>query len=51
MPLRPLNLGDIFPGVIASIRGNPKATMGLTLLICLAFLVLACPLKPSNKML
>lgn len=39
VPLRPLNLGDIFPGVIASIRGNPKATMGLTLLICLAFLV------------
>lgn len=39
IPLRPLALGDIFSGVIAAIRGNPKATMGLTTVICLAFLV------------
>ena len=37
--LRPLTIGDIYPGVIAAIRGNPAATLGLAALISLVVLV------------
>lgn len=33
IPLRPLNLGDIFGGSVATIRGNPLATLGLSLIV------------------
>ncbi|MGN6415228.1 hypothetical protein [Flexivirga sp.] len=35
IPLRPLNLGDIFSGTFATIRGNPGATLGLSALMAL----------------
>lgn len=35
IPLRPLRLGDIWEGAIATIRGNPSATFGLSFLITL----------------
>lgn len=35
IPLRPLNLGDIFSGTFATIRGNPGATLGLSAIIAL----------------
>ncbi|MGG5259825.1 hypothetical protein [Phycicoccus avicenniae] len=37
--LRPLRLGDVYGGVLKSVRGNPGATIGLATLTCLAFLV------------
>ncbi|MGE2834087.1 hypothetical protein [Mycobacterium sp. SMC-4] len=33
VPLRPLVLADIFNGAIASMRANPKATLGLTTIV------------------
>ncbi len=39
IPLRPLTIGDIYPGVIAAIRGNPSATLGLAALISLVVIV------------
>lgn len=35
IPLRPLNLGDIFSGTFGTIRGNPGATIGLSALVAL----------------
>ena len=35
IPLRPLNLGDIFGGTMGTIRGNPGATIGLSALMAL----------------
>ena len=35
IPLRSLNLGDIFSGTFATIRGNPGATIGLSALVAL----------------
>ncbi|KYH43025.1 hypothetical protein [Branchiibius sp. NY16-3462-2] len=35
IPLRPLKLGDIWEGAIATIRGNPTATIGLSLIVTL----------------
>lgn len=35
IPLRPLNLGDIFSGTFGTIRGNPGATLGLSALVAL----------------
>lgn len=35
IPLRPLNLGDIFSGTFGTIRGNPGATLGLSALMAL----------------
>lgn len=35
IPLRPLRLGDIFEGAIATIRGNPGATLGLAAIFAL----------------
>jgi hypothetical protein len=39
IPLRPLNLGDLYGAVIKSIRGNVAATMGLAFVTTLIFLV------------
>ena len=39
VPLRPLNLGDIYGAVIKAIRGNVAATMGLAFITTLIFLV------------
>jgi hypothetical protein len=39
IPLRPLNLGDLYGAVIKAIRGNVAATMGLAFLTTLVFLV------------
>ncbi len=36
IPLRPLNLSEIFNGAIAYIRANPKATLGLTVIVVVA---------------
>lgn len=33
IPLRPLALGDIFGGAVATVRGNPAATLGLSLIV------------------
>lgn len=35
IPLRPLKLGDIWEGAVATIRGNPTATIGLSLIVTL----------------
>lgn len=35
IPLRPLTLGDIWEGAVATIRGNPTATIGLSLIVTL----------------
>lgn len=35
IPLRPLTLGDIFSGAIATIKGNPTATIGLSMILAL----------------
>lgn len=35
IPLRPLNLSDIFNGAFAYIRANPKTTLGLTTIVVL----------------
>lgn len=35
IPLRPLNLGDIYSGVMMAIRGNLAATLGLSLVVIL----------------
>ncbi|YAL82597.1 glycerophosphoryl diester phosphodiesterase membrane domain-containing protein [Dermacoccaceae bacterium W4C1] len=37
IPLRPLVLGDIFSGALRTIRGNPGATLGLSLLVAAIF--------------
>ena len=39
IPLRPLNLGDIFSGTFGTIRGNPGATIGLSALVALVVAV------------
>ena len=39
IPLRPLNLGDLYGGVVKAIRGNVAATMGLAFITTLLFLV------------
>ena len=39
IPLRPLNLGDLYGATIKSIRGNVAATMGLAFVTTLIFLV------------
>src|ERR1700712_1015477 len=38
VPLRPLNLGDLFGGATLTIRRNPGATVGLAALVTLAFM-------------
>ncbi|SDP30320.1 hypothetical protein SAMN04489867_2011 [Pedococcus dokdonensis] len=39
IPLRPLNLGDVYGAVLKAIRGNVAATMGLAFVTTLLFLV------------
>lgn len=39
VPLRPLALGDIFEGSLKTMRRNPEATLGMALLVLLAFLL------------
>jgi len=39
VPLRPLNLGDIFGGAVSTIRRNPEATMGMAVVVLGAFLL------------
>ncbi|WP_289017064.1 hypothetical protein [uncultured Ornithinimicrobium sp.] len=39
VPLRPLGLGDIFGGSLQTMRRNPRATVGLALLVLAALLV------------
>jgi hypothetical protein len=40
IPLRPLSLSDIFNGAVAYIRANPKATLGLTIVVVVAAQIL-----------
>ena len=40
VPLRPLTLGDIFGGALQVIRRNPKATVGMALLVSFGFMLL-----------
>jgi hypothetical protein len=40
IPLRPLTLGDMFGGAFKTIRHNPGATVGVGLLVTLAFMVI-----------
>lgn len=44
VPLRPLQIGDLYGGVLKAVRGNPGATIGLATLTSLAFLVPATAL-------
>lgn len=37
IPLRALTLSDVFEGAVRTIRGNPGATLGLALLVSIAF--------------
>lgn len=39
VPLRPLGLGDIFGGSLQTMRRNPRATVGMALLVLAALLV------------
>lgn len=39
IPLRPLNIGDIYGGSINTIRRNPEATIGMSVIVLGAFLV------------
>ncbi|MGI9156874.1 MAG: hypothetical protein ACR2FG_09590 [Marmoricola sp.] len=39
MPLRPLTLADFFDGAFATIRRNPKATIGMGALVTTAFML------------
>ena len=40
VPLRPLNLGDMFGGALQTIRRNPRGTVGMALLVTFAFMLL-----------
>lgn len=44
VPLRPLQIGDIFGGVLKAVRGNPGATIGLATLTTFVFLLPATAL-------
>lgn len=39
VPLRPLTLGDIFDGALATMRRNPESTIGLALIVLAIFLL------------
>ncbi len=39
IPLRPLQIGDLFGAVLKAVRGNPAATIGLAALTSFAFLL------------
>ena len=40
VPLRPLMLGDIFGGALQTVRRNPKATVGMALVVTFAFMLI-----------
>ena len=40
VPLRPLVLGDIFGGALQTVRRNPRATVGMALVVTFAFMLL-----------
>ncbi len=40
VPLRPLVLGDIFGGALQTVRRNPRATVGMALMVTFAFMLL-----------
>ncbi len=40
VPLRPLMLGDIFGGALQTVRRNPKATVGMALLVTFLFMLI-----------
>lgn len=40
VPLRPLVLGDILGGALQTVRRNPRATVGMALLVTFAFMLL-----------
>ena len=40
VPLRPLTLGDMFGGALKTIRRNPKATVGMAMLVTFAFMLI-----------
>ena len=40
VPLRPLTLGDLFGGALQTIRRNPKATVGVSALVSLGFMLI-----------
>lgn len=44
VPLRPLQIGDIYGGVLKAVRGNPGATIGLATLTTFLFLLPATAL-------
>lgn len=44
VPLRPLALGDLYGGVIGTIRGNVQATIGAGVLVSVAVLAVLTPL-------
>jgi hypothetical protein len=39
VPLRPLTLGDMFGGALKTIRRNPRATVGMAMLVTFAFML------------
>ncbi len=39
VPLRPLTLGDMFGGALKTIRHNPKATVGMAMLVTFGFML------------
>jgi hypothetical protein len=41
IPLRPLNLSDIFNGAVGYIRTNPKATLGLTAMVVVVMQIIS----------
>lgn len=45
IPLRPLNLGDIFNGAVSYIRANPTATLGLTAVVVVVTQILTLVLR------
>ena len=40
VPLRPLTLSDMFGGALKTIRRNPKATVGMAMLVTFAFMLI-----------
>ncbi len=40
VPLRPLTLGDMFGGALKTIRHNPKATVGMAMVVTFAFMLI-----------
>nr|WP_082966237.1 hypothetical protein [Mycobacterium sp. E1214] len=41
IPLRPLTLGEIFNGAVGYVRANPRATLGLTVVVVVAMQIIS----------